>query len=172
MGGSRHLLLVRFLHHSVALRTELAKNRGTRDLEWYDPQQIKTENGSLVIKLEQVSDAAGNHNLSYRSGMMSTWNKFCFTGGLIQGEKYPPLHYGDRPILMCPLMFSQCNYSRLGHCPGIVACYLDYGKSWPSGLRGIAGRYVAILVRFVRRRYTPEPDEARRHTRCGCNERR
>jgi beta-glucan synthesis-associated protein KRE6 len=50
----------------------------TNDLEWYDPAAITTFNGSLTITMEQKQ----THNLSYQSGMMSTWNKFCFTGGM------------------------------------------------------------------------------------------
>ncbi|KIO25199.1 hypothetical protein M407DRAFT_210871 [Tulasnella calospora MUT 4182] len=47
---------------------------------WYDPEQLTTENGSLVITLAK----APTHGLDYRGGMMSTWNKFCFTGGLLE----------------------------------------------------------------------------------------
>ncbi|KAG5635587.1 hypothetical protein H0H81_010733 [Sphagnurus paluster] len=57
---------------------------GTNDLEWYDPSGATTSNGSLKLKLERVLDPANNHNLSYKSGMVQTWNKFCFTGGLIE----------------------------------------------------------------------------------------
>ncbi|KAI0647690.1 glycoside hydrolase family 16 protein [Trametes meyenii] len=52
----------------------------TGDIEWYDPQQITTENGKLVITLEE----AQNHDLNFKSGMLSTWNKFCFTTGYIE----------------------------------------------------------------------------------------
>ncbi|KIO31234.1 glycoside hydrolase family 16 protein [Tulasnella calospora MUT 4182] len=52
---------------------------GTKDLEWYDPEQITTKDGNLVITL----DDKPRDNLNYTGGMMSTWNKFCFTGGLI-----------------------------------------------------------------------------------------
>lgn len=46
-----------------------------------DPGQVTTEDGYLKITVEKVR----NHGLNYRSGMLSTWNKFCFTGGLIEG---------------------------------------------------------------------------------------
>ncbi|KAG9038848.1 hypothetical protein FRB95_014397 [Tulasnella sp. JGI-2019a] len=51
----------------------------TLDLEWYDPSQITTTGGNLVITLEQET----NHNVSFKSGMLQSWNKFCFTDGLI-----------------------------------------------------------------------------------------
>lgn len=70
----------------------------TGDLEWYDPQQVTTRNGSLVITLDSSNTtvagqtpgstapftAAQNHNLNYRSGMLQSWNKFCFTTGYIE----------------------------------------------------------------------------------------
>lgn len=49
----------------------------TNNLEWYDPRAITTEGGALKITLSQER----NHGLNYTGGMMSTWNKFCFTGG-------------------------------------------------------------------------------------------
>ncbi|KAJ8454577.1 hypothetical protein ONZ51_g12947 [Trametes cubensis] len=52
----------------------------TGDLEWYDPRAITTENGKLVITMDEVQ----NHDLNFRSGMLATWNKFCFTTGYIE----------------------------------------------------------------------------------------
>lgn len=57
----------------------------TLDLEWYDPSQITTTGGNLVITLIQEA----NHNVSFKSGMLQSWNKFCFTDGLILGEFIP-----------------------------------------------------------------------------------
>lgn len=52
----------------------------TNDLEWYDPSQITTKDGKLSILMEEVP----NHGLNYRSGMLQSWNKFCFTSGYIE----------------------------------------------------------------------------------------
>ncbi|PCH39742.1 glycoside hydrolase family 16 protein [Wolfiporia cocos MD-104 SS10] len=52
----------------------------TGDLEWYTPTQATTENGKLVLTMEEVE----NHNLNFRSAMLQTWNKFCFTTGYIE----------------------------------------------------------------------------------------
>ncbi|EPY52377.1 glucosidase [Schizosaccharomyces cryophilus OY26] len=52
----------------------------TNDLEWYDPDAITTVNGTLAIRL----DAFGNHNLNFRSGMLQSWNKLCWKGGIIE----------------------------------------------------------------------------------------
>ncbi|KAF8584647.1 glycoside hydrolase family 16 protein [Ramaria rubella] len=55
----------------------------TEDLEWYDPGQATTTNGSLRLRLE-AADPASNHGLNYKSAMLQSWNKFCFTGGYIE----------------------------------------------------------------------------------------
>lgn len=62
----------------------------TNDTEWYDPRQVRTENGSLVITMEevQVGEVVGSEDegrawdgtegLPYRSGMLQSWNKVRF----------------------------------------------------------------------------------------------
>ncbi|GJE88368.1 glycoside hydrolase family 16 protein [Phanerochaete sordida] len=52
----------------------------TGDLEWYDPQALVTEDGKLVITMDETPIA----NLSFRSGMLQSWNKLCFTTGYIE----------------------------------------------------------------------------------------
>jgi beta-glucanase (GH16 family) len=52
----------------------------TNNLEWYDPEAVTTKGGALEITLSQKL----NHDLNYQGGLVSTWNKFCFTGGLIE----------------------------------------------------------------------------------------
>ncbi|KAJ3516407.1 hypothetical protein NLJ89_g1151 [Agrocybe chaxingu] len=59
---------------------------GTSNLEWYDPSQATTKDGNLVFRLDRFDDTSINHDMTYRSGMIQTWNKFCFTGGLIVGR--------------------------------------------------------------------------------------
>ncbi|TFK87206.1 glycoside hydrolase family 16 protein [Polyporus arcularius HHB13444] len=56
----------------------------TNDLEWYDPKQLYTKNGALQIVMDSVTDITTNHGLQYRSGMLQSWNKFCFTSGYIE----------------------------------------------------------------------------------------
>ncbi|BGP13216.1 hypothetical protein JCM10213v2_001135 [Rhodosporidiobolus nylandii] len=53
---------------------------GTKDLQWYDPDAITTRDGNLVITMSQEPI----HNLNFRSGMLQSWNKLCFTGGYIE----------------------------------------------------------------------------------------
>ncbi|KAJ7229413.1 beta-glucan synthesis-associated protein-domain-containing protein [Mycena haematopus] len=70
----------------------------TADLEWYDPSQLVTRDGHLVITMDSTSTLLSgqsigstapftvdeNHNQTYRSGMLQSWNKFCFTRGYIE----------------------------------------------------------------------------------------
>lgn len=54
----------------------------TGDLEWYSPAAITTKDGSLVITMiEQVT-----HDLNFQSGMLQSWNKFCFSSGYVEGR--------------------------------------------------------------------------------------
>ncbi|KAK4331397.1 Beta-glucan synthesis-associated protein KRE6 [Rhodotorula toruloides] len=52
----------------------------TTDLEWYDPDAITTKDGNLVITLDQEPW----NDLNFRSGMLQSWNKMCFTGGYVE----------------------------------------------------------------------------------------
>ncbi|KAI0250774.1 glycoside hydrolase family 16 protein [Lactifluus subvellereus] len=52
----------------------------TSDLEWYNPQAITTEGGKLVITMTEQN----THNLNFQSGMLQSWNKFCFTTGYVE----------------------------------------------------------------------------------------
>lgn len=49
----------------------------TQDLEWYDPDAVTTWNGALELRLDKFP----NHGVSYRSGMLNSWNQLCFKGG-------------------------------------------------------------------------------------------
>lgn len=85
----------------------------TNNLEWYDPSAITTKDGALEVTLSQVLDKSENHNLSYRGGMMSTWNKFCFTGGLIQTSVQLP---GISNVAgLWPAVWTMGNLGRAGY---------------------------------------------------------
>jgi hypothetical protein len=40
-----------------------------------DPSAVYTKGGALELNLSKVDDPSTNHNLSYKGGMLSTWNK-------------------------------------------------------------------------------------------------
>ncbi|KAK9762728.1 hypothetical protein K7432_011267 [Basidiobolus ranarum] len=52
----------------------------TGDLEWYSPKAVSTSDGSMKIRM--TKEEINGH--SYMSGMVQSWNKFCFTGGIIE----------------------------------------------------------------------------------------
>ncbi|KAI0036622.1 beta-glucan synthesis-associated protein [Vararia minispora EC-137] len=81
----------------------------TGDLEWYDPSALTTRNGSLEITLSLKA----NHGLNYMSGMMSTWNKFCFTGGLI--ETRVSLPGANNIVGLWPAVWTMGNLGRAGY---------------------------------------------------------
>ncbi|KAF8888450.1 beta-glucan synthesis-associated protein KRE6 [Gymnopilus junonius] len=83
---------------------------GTNDLEWYDPSQITTKNGSLQFRIDKVDNPADNHNMTYKSGMVR--NKFCFTGGLIEAAVTLP---GSNSVSgLWPAVWTMGNLGRAG----------------------------------------------------------
>ncbi|KAJ7594668.1 beta-glucan synthesis-associated [Mycena floridula] len=82
---------------------------GTGNLEWYDPAAITTSGGSLRVTLSKKK----NHGLNYQGGMMTSWNKFCFTGGLILTSVVLP---GANNILgLWPAIWTMGNLGRAGY---------------------------------------------------------
>lgn len=81
----------------------------TNNLEWYDPAAITTRNGALEITLTEMQI----HDLNYRGGMMTSWNKFCFTGGILEASVVLP---GANNILgLWPAVWSMGNLGRAGY---------------------------------------------------------
>ncbi|KAA1471582.1 beta-glucan synthesis-associated protein [Dentipellis sp. KUC8613] len=81
----------------------------TNNMEWYDPAAITTKGGALEITLSQKE----THGLDYQGGMMSTWNKFCFTGGLIEAAVTLP---GTNNIVgLWPAVWTMGNLGRAGY---------------------------------------------------------
>ncbi|OSX67481.1 glycoside hydrolase family 16 protein [Postia placenta MAD-698-R-SB12] len=81
----------------------------TNNLEWLDPTAITTSNGSLQITM---TDQPKN-NLNYTSGMMTTWNKFCFTGGMVEVSVRLP---GTNNIVgLWPAVWTMGNLGRAGY---------------------------------------------------------
>ncbi|KAJ6466948.1 beta-glucan synthesis-associated [Mycena sanguinolenta] len=81
----------------------------TNNMEWYDPAAVTTANGSLHITLS----AKETHGLDYQGGMIQTWNKFCFTGGLLISSATLP---GTNNILgLWPAFWAMGNLGRAGY---------------------------------------------------------
>lgn len=68
--------------------------QGRRSLQFYNSSSIRTRNGSLVIrtttedtKWKGFNPFTKKHTTMqrhFRSGMLQSWNKFCFTGGVLE----------------------------------------------------------------------------------------
>ncbi|KAG0681211.1 beta-glucan synthesis-associated protein [Pichia californica] len=81
----------------------------TKDLEWYDPDAVSTANGTLHLRM----DAFKNHDLYYRSGMLHSWNRLCFTQGILEISAKLP-NYGNVTGLW-PGLWSMGNLGRPGY---------------------------------------------------------
>jgi len=82
---------------------------GTGNLEWYDPEAITTEGGSLVITLSRKT----THELDYQGGLLTTWNKFCFTGGYIESSVQLPS--ANNVYGLWPAIWTMGNLGRAGY---------------------------------------------------------
>jgi beta-glucanase (GH16 family) len=81
----------------------------TNNMEWYDPAALITKGGALQITLSERQ----THGLNYQGGMMSTWNKFCFTGGLVETSVRLP---GVNDIMgLWPAIWTMGNLGRAGY---------------------------------------------------------
>ncbi|KAJ7647328.1 beta-glucan synthesis-associated [Roridomyces roridus] len=81
----------------------------TNNLEWYDPEAVTTKGGSLVITLSEKP----THNLNFEGGLLSTWNKFCFTGGYIETRVILP---GANNVMgFWPAVWTMGNLGRAGY---------------------------------------------------------
>lgn len=81
----------------------------TTDLEWYDPDAIVTKDGYLEITLTEQE----THGLNFRSGMLQSWNKFCFTGGYIEMGVILPGKVNSQGLW--PALWTMGNLGRPGY---------------------------------------------------------
>ena len=116
----------------------------TNNMEWYDPAALTTKDGALQITLSRKN----THGLNYQGGMMSTWNSFCFTGGLIEASVRLP---GVNDIQgLWPAVWTMGNLGRAGYgasLDGMVSfrALVIFQLDEPPFLLSL----VAVHVRFV-----------------------
>ena len=81
--------------------TALDKNDYTNDaLHYYSPDNVETKDGHLIITSEakdtpivgfnDVKQKKEHVTKHFKSAMVQSWNKFCFTGGIIEAEAIMP----------------------------------------------------------------------------------
>ncbi|KAL2788922.1 beta-1,6 glucan synthetase [Aspergillus keveii] len=116
----------------------------TQDLEWYDPDAVTTRDGVLEIRF----DSFPNHELKYRSGMVQSWNKLCFSGGRLEASISLP---GDGEISgFWPGFWAMGNLGRPGYAASTEGMWpysysdeCDAGitpnQSSPDGLNWLPG---------------------------------
>jgi hypothetical protein len=113
----------------------------TGDDEWYDPRQVYTANGSLHVRIENVP----SNGMSYRSGMLQSWNKFCFTSGYIEvALTLPGPNEETRGYVSPKPFFPFCLLTT-----HLVAWGLDDGQSCQTRIRRYYRRHMALLVSIL-----------------------
>lgn len=81
----------------------------TNNYEWYSPEAVTTAGGALQITLDQVP----TNNLNFRGGFLSSWNKFCFTGGYLVASVQLP---GSPHVAgLWPAFWTMGNLGRAGY---------------------------------------------------------
>ena len=105
----------------------------TQDIEVYKPEQVTTANGSAIITIEKLRKPEHAISLqpdgikwdvakNFKSGMVNSWNKFCYTGGYLEmSVKFP----GDDKVPgFWPAFWVMGNLGRAGYMPST-------GGFWP-----------------------------------------
>ena len=114
----------------------------TNNMEWYDPSAITTKDGALRVTLSETP----NHNLNWTGGMMSTWNKFCFTGGLIETAVILP---GVNNIVgLWPAVWTMGNLGRAGFGASLEGM-VSRVFLWDGCTVNLSSCTVALHIRFV-----------------------
>ncbi|CAE7227715.1 unnamed protein product [Rhizoctonia solani] len=82
---------------------------GTNNLEWYSPDMVTTNGGHLNITLDKTPW----RGLEYKGGLITSWNKFCFTGGYFVANVSLP---GRSDVYgLWPAVWAMGNLGRVGH---------------------------------------------------------
>lgn len=105
----------------------------TQDIEVYKPSQVTTADGKAKITIEktrkperasslQPDGTQWNVPKNFKSGMVNSWNKFCFTGGYM--EMSLKLPGSDKVPGFWPAFWAMGNLGRAGYMPST-------GGFWP-----------------------------------------
>lgn len=128
----------------------------TNDMEYYDPRQLTTKDGKLCVSGSSVTRGdkglgltgrppsiielsnKPSHDLNYTGGSMQTWNKFCFTGGRLEGASIASW------LLVCaPVLYANGSPPRLHaasvRLPATSEVYGLWPAFWTMGNLGRVG---------------------------------
>ena len=105
----------------------------TQDIEVYKPEQVTTKDGSMQLKIERLRKPERAVSLqpdgstwdvpkNFKSGMVNSWNKFCFTGGYMEISVQLP--GSDKVPGFWPAFWAMGNLGRAGYMPST-------GGFWP-----------------------------------------
>ncbi|KAF9016764.1 glycoside hydrolase family 16 protein [Hymenopellis radicata] len=109
----------------------------TGDLEWYDPVAVTTTGGAMAITLTRKE----THGLHFQSGMVTTWNKFCFTGGYVEAAVQLP--GANNVVGLWPAVWTMGNLGRAGYGASLEGMWpysydsCDVGTAPNQTLRGL-----------------------------------
>lgn len=126
----------------------------TGNYEWYSPEAVNTSGGFLNMWIQEKE----THNLNFQSGMLQSWNKFCFQGGYIETSVILPGSHADEgywPAVwmlgnlgragyagttqgMWPYSYSQCDV-------GTLANQTNAAKTAPAAAINAYGQYSASV---------------------------
>lgn len=98
----------------------------TQDVEVYKPDQVTTYKGKAVITIERADPPESAKSLqpdgkvwdvakNFKSAMLNSWNKFCFTGGYM--EMSVQLPGNDLVPGFWPAFWAMGNLGRAGYMP-------------------------------------------------------
>lgn len=123
IGKQQISIIGRYVHQPIKVPyRSIHPSDQTNDLEWYYPGAITTKDGALEITMsERIMN-----NLNYTSGLLSTWNKFCFTGGMVVASVSLP---GANNVPGMCLVYSRA--------ANVLTLYCFSGL-WPAGMHPLA----------------------------------
>ncbi|KEP51650.1 glycoside hydrolase family 16 protein [Rhizoctonia solani 123E] len=82
---------------------------GTNNLEWYSPDMVTTHGGFLNLSLSKTPW----RGLEYKGGLLTSWNKFCFTNGYFVANVSLP---GRSDVYgLWPAVWTMGNLGRAGY---------------------------------------------------------
>ncbi|KAF8903538.1 beta-glucan synthesis-associated protein [Mucidula mucida] len=109
----------------------------TGNLEWYDPAAVTTTGGAMAITLKRKE----THDLHFEGGMVTTWNKFCFTGGYVEAAVQLP--GANNVVGLWPAVWTMGNLGRAGYGASLEGMWpysydaCDVGTAPNQTLRGL-----------------------------------